>query len=112
MTKTKRNPWNCRVNLSDVNQDGRGEVEEVKEELGKGQENTHEGRDYVKKAKKAERRKSSNKEKQDRELSAKHRKQEINCHRGFLRPQWQICGRKICPFPQFTANFITFHEKS
>ena len=23
-----------------------------------------------------------------------------------------FCGRKICPFPQFTANFITFHEKS
>ena len=35
----------------------------------------------------------------------------FGCHRGFLRPQWQICGRKICPFPQFTANFITFHEK-
>ena len=34
----------------------------------------------------------------------------MNCHRGFLRPQWQICGRKICPFPQFTANFIIFHE--
>ena len=31
----------------------------------------------------------------------------INCHRGFLRPQWQICQ-----FPQFTANFIIFHEKS
>ena len=28
----------------------------------------------------------------------------------FLRPQWQICGCKICPFPQFTANFIIFHE--
>ena len=38
--------------------------------------------------------------------------QELSCHRGFSRPQWQICGRKICPFPQFTANFITFHEKS
>ena len=36
----------------------------------------------------------------------------LTCHRGFSRPQWQICGRKICPFPQFTANFITFHEKS
>ena len=36
----------------------------------------------------------------------------LSCHRGFSRPQWQICGRKICPFPQFTANFITFHEKS
>ena len=23
-----------------------------------------------------------------------------------------FCGRKIYPFPQFTANFITFHEKS
>ena len=23
-----------------------------------------------------------------------------------------FCGRKICPFPQFAANFITFHEKS
>ena len=34
----------------------------------------------------------------------------LHCHRGFLRPQWQICGRTICPFPQFTANFIIFHE--
>ena len=33
----------------------------------------------------------------------------FTCHRGFLRLQWQICGREICPFPQFTANFITFH---
>ena len=32
------------------------------------------------------------------------------CHRGFSRPQWQICGRKMCPFQQFTANFIIFHE--
>ena len=42
----------------------------------------------------------------------KWKKSTLNCHRGFSRPQWQICGRKICPFPQFTANFITFHEKS
>ena len=34
----------------------------------------------------------------------------LYCHRGFFRPQWQICGRKICLFPQFTASFIIFHE--
>ena len=33
-------------------------------------------------------------------------------YRGFSRPQWQICGRKICSFPQFTANFVIFPEKS
>ena len=36
----------------------------------------------------------------------------VICHRGFLRPHWQICSRKICSFPQFTANFIISYEKS
>ena len=37
-------------------------------------------------------------------------KSTFSCHRGFLRPQWQICGSKICLFPQFTASFIIFLE--